>query len=431
MEFLLIVVLIALNGVFAMSEMALAASRRARLQPLADAGDAGAQRALALMAQPNRFLSTIQIGITSIGVLNGIVGEAAFSDALAAWLRSWGVGERWAVALATAVVVSAITLVTIVLGELVPKRIGQLYPETVARSVARPMAGLARLAAPVVRLLAGATAALLRVLGLRDHAGPSMTEAEISASLDEGVDAGVIEAHEHQLVRNVFGLDDRPLASIMRPRAEIDSLAAHWSVAQALDYVAQAGAARAHSWYPVCEDSLDRVLGKVALAHLVALGAGADGPLSAHVQPAAFVPETLSGLELLEQFRTRAARLVFVVDEYGVVQGLLTPLDLMEAITGELKPLSADDAWATARADGSWLLDGVMPVAELKARLGLDELPDEARGRYNTLAGLLMAVSGHLPVTGEALTLCGWRFEVVDLDGKRIDKVLAQRQAVA
>ncbi len=425
MEFLLIVFLTLLNGVFAMTELALAASRKSRLNAMAESGDKGAQAALTLLDNPNQFLSTVQVGITSIGVLNGIVGEAAFSHGLATWLQSWGVAEKAAAISATALVVTMITFTTIIFGELVPKRIGQLYPEVVSRWVSRPMLWLAKAAGPFVKLLSGSTAAMLKLLRIDTNASRAMTEEEISASLEEGVDAGVIEEHEHQMVQNVFGLDDRPLTSLMVPRAEVDWLDAASTVAKGLHQVGANGAERAHSWYPVCRGSLDDVVGKISVAHMLALGTDAPGKLEDFASPAAFVPETLSGMELLEQFRAKVGRLVLVVDEYGVVQGLLTPHDLLEAITGELQPSAETEAWAVQREDGSWLLDGMMPVSELKARLDMDDLPLEERGRYNTLAGLLMAVSGHLPATGEKISCEGWLFEVVDLDGKRVDKVLA------
>jgi len=425
MEFLLIVFLTLLNGVFAMSELALAASRKSRLNGMADEGDKGAQAALTLLDNPNQFLSTVQVGITSIGVLNGIVGEAAFSGGLAHWLQGWGMTDKAAAIAATALVVTIITYTTIIFGELVPKRIGQLYPEQVSRWVSRPMLWLARAAGPFVKLLSGSTAAMLKLLRIDTSAVRAMTEEEISASLVEGVDAGVIEEHEHQMVQNVFGLDDRQLTSLMVPRAEVDWLDASITVAQALHQVGADGAQRAHSWYPVCRGSMDDVVGKISVAHMLELGVGASGALQDYASPTAFVPETLSGMALLEQFRAKVGRLVLVVDEYGVVQGLLTPHDLLEAITGELQPSAKTEAWAVQRDDGSWLLDGMMPVSELKARLDMDELPLEERGRYNTLAGLLMAVSGHMPVTGEKISCEGWLFEVVDLDGKRVDKVLA------
>ncbi len=429
MDVLLIVLLTLLNGVFAMSEMALASSRKARLAVLNETGDSGARAALKLMAQPTQFLSTVQIGITSIGVLNGIVGEAAFSVHVSEWLLAQGVAERFVEGLATALVVTLITFSTILFGELVPKRIGQLYPESVARLTAPLMLALATIARPFVSLLSTSTSAMLKLLRVEVHGGRTVTEEEISASLVEGVDAGVIEQHEHQMVQNVFNLDERSLTSIMVHRSDIEWLDAKTTVPQAL---AQVGAQGAHSWYPVCRDGLDDVVGAVSVSQLLRLPPGTDMAVESMAQPISFVPETLSGLDLLEQFRrpveraTAHGRMVLVVDEYGVVQGLMTPRDLLEAITGELLQATAtDEAWATPRGDGSWLIDGLMPVAELKARLNIRELPDEDRDIYNTVAGLVMAIAGHLPQVAERFECAGWTLEVVDLDGRRIDKVLA------
>ncbi len=428
MDFLLILFLTLLNGVFSMSEMALASSRKARLVALSEAGDKGAQAALGLLENPTQFLSSVQVGITSIGMLNGIIGEAAFSGDLSLWLQTFGVLPKVSDISATALVVAVITYVTIVFGELVPKRIGQLYPETVARLVSTPMMWVARIAKPFVKLLSVSTLATLKLLRIDNSAGRAVTEEEIAASLEEGVDAGLIQEHEHQMVQNVFLLDDRLLTSLMLPRSDIEWLDASDTLAEAIDKAGQTG----HSWYPVCRGSLDDVVGVVNVAKLLAMRGQtqADAPattdrIGMYAVPAVFVPETLTGMELLEQLRARATRIVLVVDEYGVVQGLMTPMDMLEAITGELHPGAQVDAWATRRDDGSWLIDGVMPVAELKARLDIKELPEESRGRYNTVSGLLQSVSGRLLQTGERVECAGWAFEVVDLDGKRIDKVLA------
>ena len=443
MDFLLIAFLTLLNGVFALSEMALASSRKARLTALSESGDKGAHAALGLLDDPTQFLSSVQVGITSIGMLNGILGEAAFSAGLAAWLQTFGIASRAAEISATAIVVTVITFITIVFGELVPKRIGQLYPEPVARLVSRPMMWVAIVAKPFVKLLSISTLAVLKLLRIDNTAGRLVTEEEIAASLEEGVDAGLIEEHEHQMVQNVFLLDDRLLTSLMLPRSDIEWLDAADTVAQAIDKAGATG----HSWYPVCRGGLDDVVGVVNVARLLALrgeiqltqsdmpvvtiqsGAANQTPTVAdriekYAVPAVFVPETLTGMELLEQFRARSTRIVFVVDEYGIVQGMMTPMDMLEAITGELQPGAQIDAWAVKRDDGSWLIDGVMPVSELKARLEIRDLPEENRGRYNTVAGLLQSVSGRLLLTGEKVECAGWTFEVVDLDGKRIDKVL-------
>ena len=435
MDFFLIVFLTLLNGVFSMSELALASSRKARLNAMAQEGDKGSRAALDLLNNPTQFLSSVQVGITSIGMLNGIIGEAAFSDDVSMWLQTFGVTIRAADISATAIVVTVITYVTIVFGELVPKRIGQLYPETVARLVSRPMIWVAAGAKPFVSLLSLSTHVVLKLLRVDNSAGRAVTEEEIAASLEEGVDAGLIEAHEHQMVQNVFLLDDRLLTSLMLPRAGIEWLDASDSVAEAIDKAGTTG----HSWYPVCRGSLDDVMGVVNVAKLLALRGQiqatsfdplgdtiptVDDRIGAYAVPAVFVPETLTGMELLEQFRARSTRILLVVDEYGVVQGLMTPMDMLEAITGELQTGTTQNAWATRREDGSWLIDGLMPVPELKARLDIRELPDEDRGRYNTVAGLLQSVSGHLPSIGERIACAGWQFEIIDLDGKRIDKLM-------
>jgi putative hemolysin len=425
MELLLLAFLILLNGVFAMSEMALAASRKARLQVLAEAGDAGAMVAIDLHDDPTRFLSTVQIGITSIGVLNGIVGESAFSRPLAEWLKgTFDIAPRIAEVGSLALVVMIITFLTIIFGELVPKRVGQLYPETVARLVARPMRGLAFAARPFVRLLAGSTEAVLRLLGIRDTHARGVTEEEIAASLEEGVDAGVIEAHEHQMVRNVFRLDERQIGSMMIPRTEIAWIDVDAPLPDVLAIISD----HPHSRFPVCRGGLDDVIGVLPAQRLIVpLAARQAPPLAELLQPAVFVPETLSGMELLEHFRVSEAQLVFVVDEYGAVQGVITVRDVLEAITGEFAAPSDDNAWAVQRQDGSWLMDGLIPVPELKDRLELKDLPEEDRGRYNTLAGMIMLLLGRRPDITDRVDWEGWRFEVVDLDGKRVDKVLVMR----
>ena len=422
MDVVLLTFLILLNALFAMSEMALTASRKARLQVMVETGDAGAQAAMELHDDPTKFLSTVQIGITSIGVLNGIVGDAAFSAPFALWLeRTFAVHDQAAEITATAMVVVVITFLTIIFGELVPKRLGQMYPEAVARLVAQPMNWLSMAARPFVMLLSFCTEGTLKLMGVRGGPTRSVTEEEIAASLEEGLDAGVIEAQEHQMVRNVFRLDDRQVGSMMIPRGEIVWLEATAPAEEVLKVIA----ADEHSRYPVCRGGLDDVVGVVSAQSLLqqAIG-GAALNITERLQPAVFVPETLSGMELLDQFRASSAQLVFVVDEYGEVQGMITVRDVLEAITGEFTTPS-DDAWAVRREDGSWLFDGLIPVPELKDRLELKDLPEEGRGRYNTLAGMIMLLLGRLPHTTDTVEWEGWRFEVVDLDGKRVDKVLA------
>jgi putative hemolysin len=425
MDVALLLFLILLNALFAMSEMALTASRKARLQVMVEAGDSAARHAMDLHENPTKFLSVVQIGITSISILNGIVGDAAFSAPLAGWLRAaFGLQARAADISATALVVVVITSLTIIFGELVPKRLGIMYPEAVARLVARPMEWLSVVTRPVVRVLTWITEGTLRVFGVQgDASARAVTEEEIAASLEEGLDAGVIEAQEHQMVRNVFRLDDRQVGSMMIPRVEIVWL----EVGAAPDEILKVIGESEHTRYPVCRGGLDEVLGVVSAQQLLQqLMRSQPLDLAAGLRPPVFVPETLSGMELLEHFRASAAQIVFVVDEYGEVQGMITVRDVLEAITGEFTSGQADpDAWAVQRHDGSWLFDGLIPTLELKDRLGLKELPDEDRGRYNTLAGMIMLLLGRLPHTADFAEWQGWRFEVVDLDGKRVDKVLA------
>ncbi|MBH1985874.1 MAG: HlyC/CorC family transporter [Burkholderiales bacterium] len=425
MDLALLIFLIVLNGLFAMSEMSLASSRKARLQVMAETGDAGARTAIELHDNPTQFLSTVQIGITSIGVLNGIVGEAAFSKPLALWLiEHLQMTESVAGISATALVVVILTFVTIIFGELVPKRIGQMYPEPVARTVAKPMRWLSSLTRPFVHLLSVTTEGMLKLLGIRDNGNRSVTEEEIAAQLEEGLDAGVIEAHEHQMVRNVFRLDERQIGSMMIPRSDIAWLDIEVPMSENLATIAEHG----HSRYPVCRGGLDDVVGVMTAQQLLhQLTQHQDNDLHHGLLPAVFVPETLSGMELLEHFRASDVQMVFVVDEYGEVQGVITLRDVLEAITGEFTPPEASDAWAVQRDDGSWLIDGLIPAPELKDRLEIKTLPDEDRGRYNTLAGLVMMLLGRLPRTTDAVEWEGWRFEVVDMDGKRVDKILACR----
>jgi putative hemolysin len=428
MDILLIVFLTFLSGVFSMTEIAVVSSRRIRIEALAEAGDKGALAVRRLQDNPTQFFSTIQMGNTTIALLNGIVGEGAFGSGLSEVFVRWGLSAGLASGLSTGVVVVGVTYITIVFGELVSKRIGQSAPESIARWMARPVLLLAMAARPFVALLEISTNLVLRLLRISGDVPKDVTEAEIQAHLEQGVDAGIIEQHEHQMVRNVFQLDDRQLISIMVPHADIQ-----WLDAQdTLDVAVQKAWTTGHSWYPVCRGGLEDVIGVIHLPRMLALQAeGLNEPIMRHVQPAVFVPETLSGMELLEQFRERATRMVLVVDEYGVVQGLLTPLDLLEAITGELSSEAAVDAWATQREDGAWLVDGAMPVAELKARLDIDELPDEDKGRYNTVAGLMQTVAGDLLQQSDAVNCAGWRFEVLVLDGRRIDQVLISRLSEA
>lgn len=422
MDVLLLAGLIFLNGLFAMSEIALITSKRAKLQRAADSGDTSAQKALELGADPNRFLSTVQVGITSIGVLSGIVGESALAGPLALWFEGLGVEVIYASYLGTGIVVVVITYFSIVLGELVPKRLGQSNPEAVARLIAKPIAALALLTRPFVKLLSASTRFVLRILGVKERNQSEVTEEEIQAVLAEGTEAGLIESHEHTMVKNVFRLDDRQIASLMVPRADIVYLDVEDSIEQSLKTIGQTD----HARFPVVKGGLENVIGVVNARKLLSrITAGEKPDLHLGLEEAIYVPETLTGMELLDNFRSSGRHMAFVVDEYGEALGLVTLQDLIEAITGEFKPRDPAQSWAVERDDGTWLLDGHIPVPELKDCLGLSGVPEEEKGRYHTVSGMFMLLSGKLPKEGDKVVWEDWEFEIMDMDRKTIDKVLA------
>ena len=424
MEIFAVAFLIVLNGLFAMSEMALVSSRKARLQKFVDEGDASAAAALSLNSEPTRFLSTIQIGITSVGVLSGVVGEATLARPLAESLFTLGMDDEFAKLIATAFVVVSITYLSIVFGELVPKRLAQSNPETIARIVATPVQLLALLVRPFVSLLTSTTELVLAIFPRKLQEQPSVTEEEIEALLVEGSDAGVIEAQEHQMVRNVFRLDDRQITSLMVPRSELVALDVELPTEENLAVIAASN----HSRFPVLRGDRREIVGIVSAKHLLNQFLRKEAPdIQKAMQAAVFVPETLTGMELLDNFRASSASMVVVMDEYGQPQGIVTEQDIFEAIAGEFKPQHDDDAWSIQRADGSWLLDGLIPIPELKDLLGLSDVPEEDKGRYHTLAGMLMLLLGRLPRVADQIDWNQWRFEVIDLDGHRIDKIIAKR----
>lgn len=416
--------LIVVNGLFVMSEFALVTSKRSRLSKLAEDGEKSASVAMKLGQEPSGFLSTIQIGLTSIGILNGIVGEGALASPLAIKLQTVGVDQEISHVISTVVVVLAITYITIVIGELVPKRLALLNPEGIACLVARPMRTLVSITRPFGRLLTASTDGILSLMGKYPQAMPSVTEEEIHAMLEEGSEAGVIEQHEHEMVRNVFRLDDRQLGTLMVPRADIIFLDVSRPLEENISRVTESE----HSRFPVCNGGLQSLLGVVNAKQLLSKTLkGRLTEFTSQLQPCVYVPETLTGMELLDHFRTSGTQMVFVVDEYGEIQGLVTLQDMLEAVTGEFVPHNLEDSWAIQRQDGSWLLDGLIPVPELKDTLELKGVPEEDKGLYHTLSGLMMWLLGRMPRTGDSMTWEEWTLEIVDLDGQRIDKVLATR----
>lgn len=407
-----------------MAEIALVTARRNRLQKLADAGDRQAIAALRLSQEPTRFLSTVQIGITAIGVLNGIVGEAAFSGHMASFLYRLGVAESVAPVAATAFMVVLVTYLSIVLGELVPKRLAQNNAEALARIVAHPIDLISKLSRPFVWLLMVSTEALLKLVGTQSNPETTVSEDDIHALLEEGSQTGLIDRQEHEIVRNAFSLDDRTVSSIMTPRGEIAFLDLEEPLPTGTMEILDTG----HLRFPVCRDGLNNVIGILDVSDLLKMTIESRlNDLENFVKPPIFIPESVTGMQLLQTFRESGSKMGFVVDEHGDIQGLVTPHNLLEAIAGEFMEDDPKEQWAVRREDGSWLLSGLIPIEELKNRLDLDDLPDEDEGRYHTLNGLIMWRNGRLPRLTDNMELDGWRLEVVDLDGNRIDKVIASR----
>ncbi len=425
MDIALLTFLIILNGVFAMSEIALVTARKSRLQRLAEDGDKSAVVAMRLGEDPTQFLSTVQIGITAIGIMNGIMGEAALAGPLADALTRLGLDGQTSSITATTLVVVVITYFSIVVGELVPKRIGQFHAEGIATFMAKPISVLAAMSRPFVFLLSASTDGLLRLLGKKELDSANLTEDDIHSMLAEGSQAGLLEKQEHEIMRNVFRLDDRQIASLMTPRSEIIYLDIDKPLESSLVNLMNSD----HSRYPVCHGGLHNTIGIITAKRLLKQRIkGESSSIQDYLQPAIFVPETLTGIKLLEQFRESGVQMVFVIDEYGEILGLITLQDVLEALAGEFKPRDPEDVWGVQREDGSWLLDGLIPIPELKDRLNLKSVPEEQKGKYNTLSGMMMWLIGSVPRTCDVVEWEGWRLEVIDLDGHRLDKVLASRR---
>lgn len=421
-DVLMLFALIVFNGVFSMSEIALVTSRKARLQVMSEDGDKGADRAIKLQADPTWALSTIQVGITSIGILSGIVGESALAGPAAEVLVGWGVSPETAKILGVTLVVVFVTYFSIVLGELVPKRLGQSRPETLACIVSRPLHTLSLVMSPFVKLLSISTKFVLHVLRMEKNDEAGVTQEEIHAMIEEGSASGAIEESERDMVRNVFRLDDRQVGSVMIPRSDIEWIDLEDGNEDNIKKLLTSKFSR----LVVASGSLSDVKGICSTRSLLQqIVEEKKIDFTQNLMPVSYVPESLSAMELLEHFKNTVVPLSLVVDEFGEVVGLVTPRDVLEAIAGEFKAETEDDRMAVARPDGSWFLDGIIAIPELKDTLGIREVPEEELGRYNTLAGMVMLLMQRVPKTGDHVSWEGWDFEVADMDGRRIDKVLA------
>lgn len=425
-DILLIFALILLNGLFAMSELAVLSAKRLRLEKLQADGSPGAGGAIALHDDPSRFLSTVQVGITLIGIFNGAFGEASLVAKLTPALAGLGIDGEAAHGVSLTIVVVAITFVSIVLGELVPKRIAILYPETIAALIARPMGWMARLMHPFVRLLAVTTDFIMRLLGTREHKDETPTEEEVTGMIRDSTDAGVFERTEYDIAARALRLDDWHVRALMTPRVDLEFLDLDRPLADNLARIADSP----YSRFPVYRGDRAQVLGIVRARNLFSQAVRSqslDGiDLAAAVEPVLYVPESISAIDLLEQLKGRRVELAMIVDEYGDIQGMVTLTDVMTALVGDVS--TADDAVdddAVQRDDGSWLLDGGVVLDRFRHLTGAAfDFPDEDDGEYHTLAGFMLYQLAVIPRAGDHLTWAGWRFEVVDMDGNRIDQLL-------
>jgi putative hemolysin len=423
--FIAVFLLIVLNGVLSMSEMAVVSARRPRLHQMAEDGQDGARAALKLSEDPGDFLSTIQIGITLIGILTGAFSGATLSQPVAELLSQFPPLEAYAEPLAVGLMVVLTTYLSLIVGELVPKRIALNNAERIAAMIAGPMNQLSRLGTPLVWLLDKSSEMLLRLMGIRRNGEPQVTEEEVRVLIEQGTQSGVFEPIEEEIMDQVFRLSDRTVSAIMTPRTDI----VWFDVEDPDEVVREIVLEHGHSRYPVARDDLDDMVGLVMVKDMLAKRiAGEPIELEALAQPPLFVPESMPALDVIERLRETRSHLALVIDEYGGLEGLVTFTDIMRAILGELPDNTGQsESPVVQREDGSWLVDGMYAVDELKDTFDLKELPDEEDASYQTLGGMIMAMLGRVPTVGNRVDWGGYRLEVVDMDGRRIDKVLISR----
>ncbi|HEY4134355.1 MAG TPA: hemolysin family protein [Alphaproteobacteria bacterium] len=423
LELTLVVLLIFLNGFLSMSELAVVSSRPARLRALESAGVRGAATALKLAEDPSKFLSTVQIGITLVGVLAGAFSGATIAEDLSAYLATLGMPLNWADAVGLVGVVAVVTYLTLIIGELVPKQVALANPERVAAFVARPMLWIGRIFAPAVLLLDFSSRLCLRLIGREGMSKEAVTEDEIKMLVAEAESAGVLEPAEKQMISGVLRFGDRPVSALMTPRHEIDWV----DLDDRQSDIRQKLQASRHSRLPVGKGSIDEVIGIVQAKDLLnAYLSGEAVDIRGHVRDAPIVHESADALEMLEVLKKATVHMALIVDEYGVFQGVVTSGDILEAIAGAFREHGEESDDAVKRDDGSWLLSGAMPRDELSDLL---LLPLAGDATFHTLAGFMLHNLKRLPKVGDSVVVGGWRFEVVDMDGRRIDRVLAQKIA--
>jgi putative hemolysin len=420
--------LILLNGAFAMTELAMVSSRKVRLQQWAEEGNKGAKTALELSEDPTRFLSTIQIGITLISITSGVYAEASIAQHVQAWLTPIPLVRAISKPLADTLVIVFVTVMSLILGELVPKRLAMHNPELVASSLARPLKYLSRLTAPIVRVLSMITNSILRVIGAKKSQEPSITEEEIRVLMEQGADEGIFDRAEQELVENIFRLDDRKVASIMTPRKDIisiniaDTQSDNFSLLQKSPY----------SRFPVCKGDMEHIIGILESKKMLdRVLSGQKVDLSADLLPPLYIPASVSLMQLLEQFKIARTHIALVVDEYGELEGLVTMNDVLEAIVGDLPATGQEDDSIVQRDENSWLMDGTVTLDEFKEFFDIDHeemMPGEETGNIHTLGGIMMFQLGRVPVVADRIEWQVFNFEVMDMDKTRVDKIMVARR---
>jgi putative hemolysin len=421
-QILVIAALIIANGFLAMAEMAVVSARKARLQQRAEEGDEGAKAALELANSPGRFLSTIQIGITLVGILAGAYGGATIADKLAPELNTVAWISPHGGAVSLFIVVLAITFLSLIIGELVPKQIALQHAERLAASFAPAMRTLAWVAAPLVQLLSFSTQVVLWAFGVKPSTETSVTEDEIKLMIEQGTQEGVFEPTEQEMVERVFRLGDRTVNALMTPRPDVVWLDPNEPPEETQKKIT----ADSHTHYPVAEGQIDRIIGLVNSKDLLSQNLSCKPiDLRSVLRPAVFIPESMSALDVLERLKQKRTHVAFVIDEHGGFQGLVTTSDILEAIVGDIPIIDeAEEADIVRREDGSWLVDGKVLADELRELLQVNELPFEDENLYQTVGGLVMAFLGRIPKSGDHFDWNGFRLEVMDMDGHRVDKVL-------
>lgn len=430
-ELLVIVMLVMLNGFFSMSEMAVITSRKPRLRQMAKTSKAAA-RVLTLAESPEKFLSAVQVGITLISIITGAFGGAALGEMLAPKLVAWGVSEQYSVMLSSGSMIAVVTFFTILFGELVPKRLALLAPEKIAMVVSLPMSMFAMLVTPFERLLSQSTRLVLKLLGMDKVQPSAITEEEIRMMVHEGHEQGLLDLDERNMMNRVMRLGDRSSESFMTPRIKIEWLDTEASVEENLEIIRTTP----HARYPVYRGDDSEVVGVFEVKTLTAqIGKRLDGrqfKLFDELKPALFVSESTLAMSLLEKFRDNKMQMALVVDEYGDIQGLTTQNDVLSAVLGNLPSdmqisQISEEAAITQKDDGSYLIDGGLSTEDLRELLVLSELPGQTEHDYHTIAGMVVVNIGRIPKVGERIDFAGWRFEVVDLDGARVEKLLVSR----